>query len=338
MNDQRYQVHRHTLSESVDVVQLCDEVTGIRACVAPARGAELSSMQIKHEDEWIELLYRANDFSVTEGWQGRAPFLWPAVGRSFTDEQISEAEASGEEPEVGRYRSGGREYEIACHGFAMASVWQESQSSCDEEGCEVTCVLESSDATEQFYPFDFTIEVATRLAGGKLAPTISVHNASGGKDLPFSLGNHISLNFPFTSAGKWEDGILRGTASREFGISEISLLSGESFPKDFSEGFSIQDESLWNAVLGGFERHSTMELVQPDALTVRIRQEVDARWDMDDHRYFVLWADPEESYFCPEPWLGCPNSLNTGQGLIRLPAGETFTWNMIIETETDGKI
>lgn len=45
---------------------------------------------------------------------------------------------------------------------------------------------------------------------------------------------------------------------------------------------------------------------------------------------FVMWGEAEKQYICPEPWLGVPNSLNTGKGSVHLGAGETFEWTFSI--------
>ena len=50
----------------------------------------------------------------------------------------------------------------------------------------------------------------------------------------------------------------------------------------------------------------------------------------DDHWYFVLWGEADKKLYCPEPWIGGPNALNTGEGVISIPPGETFTWQMKI--------
>lgn len=44
------------------------------------------------------------------------------------------------------------------------------------------------------------------------------------------------------------------------------------------------------------------------------------------HRYFVVWGAPELGLYCLEPWLGGPNSLNTGDGRVDLPGGRAFSW------------
>lgn len=46
-------------------------------------------------------------------------------------------------------------------------------------------------------------------------------------------------------------------------------------------------------------------------------------------QHVVLWGSREEGFFCPEPWVGAPNSLNTGVGRVMLAPDRSFTWQVI---------
>src|SRR5437763_1589908 len=65
------------------VVVLRDDVAHVEAAVAPSRGGELSSYRVQFKDQWIELLYRARDYSPGPAFQGKGPLLWPAVGAQY---------------------------------------------------------------------------------------------------------------------------------------------------------------------------------------------------------------------------------------------------------------
>ena len=41
-------------------------------------------------------------------------------------------------------------------------------------------------------------------------------------------------------------------------------------------------------------------------------------------QYFVMWGEAEGGFFCPEPWVGGPDSLNSGKGIVVLQAGLFF--------------
>ena len=334
MDQQRYSCRQTTITEPVlaEVIELVDNDAGLVASIAPGYGGELSSLRYRHEGNWLELLYRGNDFTPIDTWQGRAPLLWPAVGRSFTEEQIAEAHQTGEEPSMGRYRFGENEYDIACHGFAMKKDWSVLSHDSDDESASASCILEDDVKSRAVYPFEFRLEVRYALVDDKIKISYEVNAASDNEsDMPFTIGNHISVNFPFVASGSWNEGILQGPATLEYGISDVSLFDGSTSPKDFRPGIQLTDPKVCNMVSGGFDGESYLKLVQPGAFNIRVSQEVDSKWQLDDHCYFVLWGDPEQRFICPEPWLGGPNSLNTGEGLVRLPPGESFTWTMTIE-------
>ncbi len=56
--------------------------------------------------------------------------------------------------------------------------------------------------------------------------------------------------------------------------------------------------------------------------------------DADIH--FILSAERPFNSFCPEPWIGEPNSLNSGKGVVKLGPGEEFTWEMGVTLTAGG--
>ncbi len=43
---------------------------------------------------------------------------------------------------------------------------------------------------------------------------------------------------------------------------------------------------------------------------------------------FNLWADVEDGFFSPQPWVGMQNSLISGTGLVHLDPGESWQWRV----------
>ena len=54
------------------LVVLRDDIAGVEAAIAPAKGGELSSLRLRHKGRWIETLYLARDYTPREGWTGKA--------------------------------------------------------------------------------------------------------------------------------------------------------------------------------------------------------------------------------------------------------------------------
>jgi D-hexose-6-phosphate mutarotase len=160
---------RYTVSEedangpgSPRVVVLRDSVAGVEAAVAPSEGGELSSYKVKFNDQWIELLYRARDYSSRPGFRGKAMQLWPAVGPQYPVGTIPKASCGD-----GTYPVAGKTYPMPCHGFAKTLPWNEITRSADDKGARVTVELRDSDATRRFYPFAFKVDTTYQIANGQ---------------------------------------------------------------------------------------------------------------------------------------------------------------------------
>lgn len=340
---------------------LTDADAGLRACISPANGAEISSLQVRRGGggggEYHELLYRANKFEapapdVGHGWQGKGPWLWPAVGRSYTDAQLEAAGPDGA-LDACKYTIDGVTRDIPVHGFLMGQAFELAGSAAtDDGGASVTCTLLSDtlgDRERAAFPFAFKMSITYTLAGGKLTCKTSTENteASGDTKLPFSIGNHVTFNFPFDESADgaaWDKGFVRGSPTSELKLTSRSLLSGasEARPELAAAGglpLSSSNPDACNMVLGiAPDDAAFVELVQPGAFGIRVET---SGYGIDDggaasaphllpHRYFVFWGSPEDKFFCPEPWMGGPNSLNTGDGCFSLAPGQTGQWSFAV--------
>src|SRR5206468_65722 len=107
--------------------------------------AEISSIQTRHEGSWLEWLYRADDFSPCDGWRGRAPWLWPAVGRSYAPRKLEKALRTRATPTDYDWEHAAKIYPMPNHGFAMSRAWRVVAARADESGAMVECAL-SDDA------------------------------------------------------------------------------------------------------------------------------------------------------------------------------------------------
>ena len=47
--------------------------------------------------------------------------------------------------------------------------------------------------------------------------------------------------------------------------------------------------------------------------------------------HFVVYANLGAGFFCPEPWLGRPDSLNRRRGIVVLKPGRSFAWQLRLE-------
>src|SRR5207302_5481696 len=107
----------------------------------------------------------------------------------------------------------------------------------------------------------------------------------------------------------------------------------------FSRPASLERKEVLDTVLGGFKRDDAwVELRDPSSTTIRVshrEKSLDGSHHCgDDDVLFVFWGDAQQQYFCPEPWIGKPNSLNTGDGCIYLEPGQRFIWEIMIEVQS----
>ncbi len=330
----RYTIEQGSLEapgEAVEIVQMQDSTGGIRAAVAPARGTELTSLAFMFEGQWREALYRAKDYAPVEGWQGRAPLLWPAVGRNYTPEQLAEVKASGEDPPMCSYRVGDRVYRLPRHGFAKDRKWELVEATAEQDGAQVVCRLVSDDKSRRMYPFDF--EVIARYSLFERGVLLEYRVSSGTDGMIFVVGNHLTVKLGLTGGTVLEDCLFRCPATRLLTLTPESLLDGESEALDLSEAVTLDDPRWHNTVLSGFPAGEYWaEVIDPQSVALRVSQELDPS-DLvpPEWMLFVLYGNPEDSYFCPEPWVGGPNALNTREGVVALERGQAATWRMRVE-------
>ncbi len=64
-----------------EIVSLIDNNAGFAVDICPSFYGELSSMKLRRGNDWIELIYRANDFSdpAPGDWRGKASHLFPGT-------------------------------------------------------------------------------------------------------------------------------------------------------------------------------------------------------------------------------------------------------------------
>lgn len=280
-------------------VSLANSAEDLSLSVTPEAGGELSGLRLRRGKAWTELIHHAS-----HGWRGGAPWLFPAVGRSFHEG-------------MGRYLLDGEVYEMPIHGFVMDRPWELVRA---DEG-EIVCRTRDDAQTRKLYPFGFSLTVAYSLENSVVRADVTVEaDAGNGRPMPFSLGNHLTLAVPDPARCR-----VRSPAKDVLALKPDGLLSGQVSPSPYVKGRSLaEDPGLRDRVLGGFPGGQALVEVGIDDARLRVSQP-DSPWAR-----FVFYSDGR-SFFCPEPWLGEPDSLNTGRGLVRLAPGGRFAWAMALE-------
>lgn len=321
------------------VHRLTDDKAGVQAGIAPSDGAEIASLKIRVKERWIECLDRAMDFRPCDRWQGRAPWLWPAVGRSYTASMLANAQATGEAPSSLAWEHDGRAYPMPIHGFAMRRPWKVACSRVGDDGVELECVSKDDDETRRMYPFAFLLHLTYRLSEGCLRSVFRVEAARGNPSpMPACFGNHITLRAPLTDRGAFDDVRVLAPVRRVHSATALGLL-GQSSEISFREGVPLFDNRLHNLILGHFSPdQATVRVVDPCGVMIDVSHRETThptpKAPVDAH-YFVFYGSREHGFFCPEPWLGLPNALNTRQGCAWIESGDSFGWEMSLRLSAE---
>lgn len=282
------------------MVLVKDPGGAFEAAVSPEHGGELASLKVRFGGSWIETLYRASDYSPTDGWTGRAPWLWPATGRN--------------EP-------------LPAHGFARDHAWRVERS----EGSHAALSFSDTAATRRIYPHGFRL-LAEYIAEGKgtLLIRFTVTAAKDNKaPMPFSAGNHITFRTPLVPGSDPLAMTIATPSSVEY-LKKDRIPTGESRPRRFADPVRLGEIERLEAVsLGGYEGDPWVILRDPAGLALRMWQHA-TEVPGEPVVRFNLWGDPAGGYFSPEPWVGLQNAHNSRKGLTWLAPGARWTWEIRI--------
>jgi gluconolactonase len=311
------------------VVVLRDSVGHVEAAVAPSQGGELSSYRVQFKGQWVEMLYHARDYSPGQSFKGKGPLLWPAVGAQYPVDTVPKTSCGD-----GTYLVAGKSYPMPCHGFARNFPWKEIARSADNRGARVTVELRDSPETRQFYPFAFQLDATFEVSGGHVTADYVVKaDPSNTEPMIFSSGNHIAFKIPFLPGTDANSMTFETDNTTQLLRNTVGVLSGEIKARSFATPERLGDFDAHTALpLAGYRSQPFARLVDPQGMTLRLTQQASSSLPEPLIR-FNAYGGPKVGYFCPEPWFGVQNSLNTGKGAIRLNAGGVWKWRLDLQIE-----
>lgn len=303
----------------------------LQAYVAPAHGADLAGLEVRRAGGWWELLYRGKDYRPVDGWTGKAPILWPAVGRNFPN-----AGRIGQRTDGLGWIFDGKVYPMPIHGFARDQPWRIVRRGTCSGSAFLQLTLSDSDRTRGMYPFGFTLTTEYRIWRNALFIRQSVQaQKSNTAPMPFSIGNHITFKIP----------LLPGDDPRETAIStpatEQVITDGSGRPTGQIVAVSYATPRLLSSLkpltpisLSGYGTGKEwVRLEDPSGFAITVAHSEDGR-PTGTPVLFNLWGDVPHGYFAPEPWVGKQNSLATGDGAMALAPGETYRWTIEVRVVT----
>ncbi len=246
-------------------------------------------------------------------WTGRAPVLFPIVGRAPED-QITVGDHSAP---------------MGQHGFARRSRFE--LETADQTSC--THVLTPNDTIRAVYPRDFRLALTHRLEGSTLTVTAEVSNP-GTAPLPFGLGFHPAFRWPLPGAEDQPHHVTLDTAaSPEMARLSGGLLPPERHPSPFDQGHLTLEQSLYDADAMIFPQGADTGLTYGPNTGPRLR------FQFENLPILALWSKPGAPFLCIEPWHGMAArttdgpAIETRPGTILLPPGQqrSFAYRMTLE-------
>jgi galactose mutarotase-like enzyme len=267
--------------------------------IVPELGAIVSSLKLPWKQELREVLYQQPFFwdRETERTRGGLPFLFPVCGRM---------ERNGIN---GAYLYNGRIYQIKIHGFSMRMPWVVDAEAPDS----LTVSLRDTEATRAIYPFEFHVTLRFKMGSGGLNIEQEFKN-KGGHPLPYYAGFHPYFLTPPAGAGKDATTVqLAGVSKWSYSASYADIVGRGAVP-DFpvSVGNSTINEGL-------IEVEDPCEAIMhyPDGVALHMVAVGEGGRRM--FPFVQLYTIADKPFFCMEPWMGFPNSMNSMGSVRWLP-------------------
>ena len=225
-------------------------------------------------------------------WSGRAPVLFPIVGRAV-DDTIAVGDHSAS---------------MAQHGFARRCLFELV------EEAEDMCRHRLTDTDESFaiYPFAFELDVTHKLVGNRLDVDVEVVNKSKAP-MPFGFGFHPAFCWPLPQAqGIAHHVSLAGGGTPEMvGLSD-GLLRRKAIAGPFVEGELEIAEDL-------FARGALVFPNGADTLRYGPRQGLALEFEFRNLPDLALWRPQGAPFLCIEPWHGTASYVGDGPEIAQRP-------------------
>ncbi|MDX2205961.1 MAG: aldose 1-epimerase family protein [Hyphomicrobiaceae bacterium] len=275
----------------------------LRATIA-ARGAELVALETA---QGLPLLWHGDP----QWWTGRAPLLFPIVGRLPGDTALIDGIA----------------YDLPQHGFARTSTFQ--LLSADASRC--TWELAASPELLARYPRTFALQVAYALDGPTLTVTATVANADA-RPMPVSFGFHPAFRWPLVpGAGRGGHALLfeaLETAPIHWPVD--GLLSRDTAHSPVAGRRLDLADALFDkgALIFVAPRSRTVTYRAPGGESIAVA--------FPGMPHLGIWTKPGAPFVCIEPWQGYAapegfaGELSGKPGMLVLPPGAKASFAMAI--------
>jgi galactose mutarotase-like enzyme len=278
---------------------------GLVAVEVAALGAEMQSIRSADGANWLW-------HGDPAFWSGRAPLLFPVIGKSPGNEVTLEGHA----------------YPMLGHGFARNSRFDVVTA--EPERC--TLQLRASPATRLRFPREFELNVSYGLEGMGLRIDVNVVNTDT-RTMPVCFGFHPAFAWPLPGcrADELHVCVLDGGAEPPIRRLDASglLLPGQ-LPSPFKQGVLPLDHALFahDAILIEEGAGPTVHYGVPGRPGIEVSSV--------GLPQLGLWSKPGAPFLCIEPWQGMAPERDGGPALENRPGvtllapGRTHSVSMLL--------
>jgi galactose mutarotase-like enzyme len=251
-------------------------------------GAELQSIASPDGANWLW-------HGDPAWWSGRAPLLFPVVGKS---------------PD-GAVTIEGRRYPMQPHGFARRSTFEVVSEKPDR----ATLMLKASPATRESFPFEFFFSVTYALDGDTLATSVKIGNLDS-RDMPFGFGFHPAFTWPLPG-GEGKRHFLRLDSQDEprfLKLNADGLVLPDAHDSPFAKGEMTLDHGLFanDALLFPFGIGTGITFAAEGGSSIVLN------WT--NLPNFAVWQKQGAPFLCLEPWHGMAARIGAGDGMTERPS------------------
>lgn len=272
------------------------------------QGAELQSLTDAHGREYMS----SGDPAF---WAGRAPLLFPIIGRLNDDTM----------------RIDERRYTLEKHGFARRLRFDVI----DHDASSVTFRLTDSPATRAMYPFAFVLEARFVMIGAKLAMTVTVRNP-GETPLPASFGYHPVFAWPLPGGDRGAHEIVfeHNEPAPLRRVMPDGMIGPDPKPSPVAgDRFTLTDAMFYDDAL-----------VWTDLVSRRLTYGEAHGPHLDisfpDTPHLGIWTKPGAAFVCVEPWAGHADpegyagEFRSKPGVIEIAPGAARSFRMDVTVRT----
>ena len=257
--------------------------------VAPM-GAEMQILQTSDGANWLW-------DGDPQFWTGRAPVLFPMVGRAPDDHVAIE----------------GQRYPMSQHGFARRSEFTLLDNGPDFSRFQ----LRASAVTKEVYPFEFSLVIEHRLEGRGVRVSATVANLDQ-RPMYYGIGFHPAFLWPLPGcAGEKHIVTLDNRGEPLMAQLSEGLVKREKRPSPFTEGELALHDDLFAADA----------LIFPDGAGMGLRYGADSRslrFTWENLPNLALWSKPGAQFVCLEPWHGTAAMVGGSDALEERPFVEVL--------------